>query len=94
MPSVSPDAPFRIAIQKSGRLTESCLQLLEDIGLDFAVPHGRLLAPVKNFDIELLFLRDDDIPEYVPAVGLEAMARSFAKIIAEVDKLDREELEE
>lgn len=58
-------ACLRVAMQGSGRLTEPSLELLRGIGLDFDHRQRRLFARCRNFDVELLFLRDDDIPEYV-----------------------------
>jgi len=55
---------LRIAIQKSGRLQEGSLQLLKEAGLSFN-GKDQLKTQVRNFPIELLFLRDDDIPQYV-----------------------------
>lgn len=56
---------LRIAIQKSGRLQESSLALLKESGLSFSNGKDQLKTQVHNFPIELLFLRDDDIPQYV-----------------------------
>lgn len=56
---------LRIAVQKSGRLTDKTLRLLEGIGLKFDDYKRSLLVKCRNFDVELLLLRDDDIPEYV-----------------------------
>ena len=56
---------LRIAVQSNGRLTRYSLDLLRDIGLEFEDHERRLFARCRNFDVELLFLRDDDIPEYV-----------------------------
>lgn len=56
---------MRIAIQKSGRLTEKSVALLEQAGMKFDGYKGHMIVPVQNFDIELLLIRDDDIPEYV-----------------------------
>lgn len=56
---------LRIAIQKSGRLTDKTINLLENIGLKFDGYKDRLLVRSLNFDVELLLIRDDDIPEYV-----------------------------
>ncbi|TVQ15214.1 MAG: ATP phosphoribosyltransferase [Balneolaceae bacterium] len=56
---------LRIAIQKSGRLTDKTINLLENIGLKFDGYKDRLLVKSLNFDVELLLIRDDDIPEYV-----------------------------
>jgi len=56
---------LRIAIQKSGRLTDKTISLLEGIGLKFDDYKRSLLVRCRNFDVELLLIRDDDIPEYV-----------------------------
>lgn len=56
---------LRIAIQKSGRLTEKTINLLHGIGIEFDNYKRNLMVKTRNFDIELLLLRDDDIPEYV-----------------------------
>ncbi|MFN7494539.1 MAG: ATP phosphoribosyltransferase, partial [Cyclobacteriaceae bacterium] len=57
--------PLRIAIQKSGRLQEDSLKLLKESGLHFSNGKDQLKTQARNFPIELLFLRDDDIPQYV-----------------------------
>ena len=56
---------LKIALQKSGRLSEKSLELLKKCGI--AVPNGsrKLRTKASNFPLEVLFLRDDDIPEYV-----------------------------
>ncbi len=56
---------LRIAIQKSGRLQEESLKLLKESGLAFSNGKDQLKTQATNFPIELLFLRDDDIPQYV-----------------------------
>lgn len=56
---------LRIAIQKSGRLQEGSLALLKESGLSFSNGRDQLKAPARNFPAEVLFLRDDDIPQYV-----------------------------
>ncbi len=56
---------LRIAIQKSGRLQEDSLKLLKESGLHFSNGKDQLMTQVRNLPIELLFLRDDDIPQYV-----------------------------
>lgn len=57
---------LRIAVQKSGRLSEDSVALLHDAGISFGSNPGRLLrAQAENFPLEIIFLRDDDIPEYV-----------------------------
>lgn len=56
---------LKIAVQKSGRLTEKSLNLLEECGIKISNGARKLKADVANFPIEILFLRDDDIPQYV-----------------------------
>ena len=56
---------LRIAIQKSGRLTEKSMQLLKDCGIQLQNGNRKLLSPATNFPLEIYFLRDDDIPQYV-----------------------------
>lgn len=56
---------LKIAIQKSGRLNEKSVELLKNCGLDFDNYKSSLISNVGNFPLEILFLRDDDIPEYV-----------------------------
>lgn len=56
---------LKIAIQKSGRLNEKSVEILKNSGLDFENYKSSLISPVRNFPLEILFLRDDDIPEYV-----------------------------
>ena len=57
---------LRIAIQKSGRLSEDSLQLLRDAGINLSSSPSRMLrTQANNFPLELIFVRDDDIPEYV-----------------------------
>lgn len=59
------DGTIRLAIQRSGRLTENTLDLLHSIGLDFESYGQRLLSRCRNFPLSILYVRDDDIPEYV-----------------------------
>jgi ATP phosphoribosyltransferase len=56
---------LRIAIQKSGRLNEDSIRMLKECGIEFDNGINKLKAPAFNFPLEVLFLRDDDIPEYV-----------------------------
>lgn len=56
---------LKIAIQKSGRLSEKSLALLEECGIKVSNGTGTLKSKARNFPVELLFLRDDDIPQYV-----------------------------
>jgi len=56
---------LRIAIQKSGRLQEGSLALLHESGLAFSHGKDQLKSLARNFPVEILFLRDDDIPQYI-----------------------------
>jgi len=56
---------LRLAIQKSGRLSEDSLNLIKECGIDFNKSDNKLTSKAFNFPIEFLFLRDDDIPGYV-----------------------------
>jgi len=56
---------IKIAIQKSGRLSEDSVKLLKETGINFSNGTGKLCSIASNFPIEILFLRDDDIPQYV-----------------------------
>ncbi|WP_154856336.1 ATP phosphoribosyltransferase [Cyclobacterium xiamenense] len=56
---------IRIAVQKSGRLSEESLKLIKECGIKFYNGTGKLKSTATNFPIEFLFLRDDDIPGYV-----------------------------
>jgi ATP phosphoribosyltransferase len=56
---------IRIAVQKSGRLSEESLKLFKACGIKFESGGSKLKTVSSNFPIEFLFLRDDDIPGYV-----------------------------
>jgi len=56
---------LRIALQKKGRLADDSYALLKKCGLRFAIRGGGLLARVKNMPVDLLLVRDDDIPSFV-----------------------------
>lgn len=56
---------LKIAIQKSGRLSEDSLKLIKECGIKLNNGKGKLKATADNFPLEFLFLRDDDIPGYV-----------------------------
>lgn len=56
---------LRLAIQKSGRLSEDSLQLIRECGIHFLSSSYKLKTEATNFPLEILFLRDDDIPGYV-----------------------------
>jgi ATP phosphoribosyltransferase len=56
---------IRIAIQTKGRLHEESMQLLQEAGIKLTSGKRLLLSPSSNFPCEILFLRDDDIPQSV-----------------------------
>ena len=56
---------LKIAIQKSGRLYEDSIKLLKECGIELNNGNKQLKAAAFNFPIEVYFLRDDDIPQYV-----------------------------
>lgn len=56
---------LKIAVQKNGRLSEKSLQLLEACGIKLPNGGGKLIAEATNFPLEVLYLRDDDIPQYL-----------------------------
>ncbi|MCK6695316.1 MAG: ATP phosphoribosyltransferase [Thermoanaerobaculia bacterium] len=63
---------LRIAIQKSGRLFEDSIALLRDAGIAFGNSPNRLRSQASNFPLEIIYLRDDDIPEYVEGGVVDA----------------------
>src|SRR5438105_8490052 len=56
---------LKIAIQKSGRLHEDSVNLLKECGIDISNGVNKLRTEASNFPLEVYFLRDDDIPQYV-----------------------------
>ena len=56
---------LRLAIQKSGRLSEKSLKIIEECGISFSHNKTKLKTICHNFPLEIYFLRDDDIPKYV-----------------------------
>ena len=56
---------LRIAVQKSGRLLEDSLQLLKECGIKVDSSNGKLKSVASGFPLEVLFLRNSDIPQYV-----------------------------
>ena len=56
---------LKIAIQKTGRLSEKSLALLKECGIKLSNGDRKLKTEAANFPLEILFLRDDDIPQYV-----------------------------
>ncbi|MEW5675394.1 ATP phosphoribosyltransferase [Flavobacterium enshiense] len=56
---------LKIAIQKSGRLSDESLKMLKDCGISINNGNDQLKAPATNFPLEVLFLRNSDIPQYL-----------------------------
>lgn len=56
---------LKIAVQKSGRLHDDSMKLLKECGIDVSNGVNKLKAEASNFPLEIYFLRDDDIPQYV-----------------------------
>ncbi len=77
---------LRLAIQKSGRLSEDSLQLIKACGISYPKIKSRLTAKAYNFPIEILYLRDDDIPKYVADgvadIGIVGENELFEKVKA------------
>ncbi len=59
------ELPLKLAVQRSGRLTEPTLSLLHAIGLQFESYGQRLFSHCRNFPLSILYGRDDDIPGYI-----------------------------
>jgi ATP phosphoribosyltransferase len=84
---------LKIAIQKSGRLSEDSKRLLEECGIKFSGGISVLKTTARNFPVEVLFLRDDDIPQYVEQqvadIGIlgENMVREKNKDVDIIEKL-------
>lgn len=85
---------LKIAIQKSGRLSEDSVKMLRECGIRFQSGQGKLKAEAENFPLEIFFLRDDDIPEYVAdavadigIVGENVLLEAAAKNLRTIEKL-------
>lgn len=56
---------LRLAVQKSGRLSQKSIDLLKGCGIHFEMSKGRLICSCEDFPLDLLLVRDDDIPGYI-----------------------------
>lgn len=66
MPPITPPKDrLRLALQKSGRLSTDSLDLLKSCGIRIKAPKEKLLLHSENFPVDILFVRDDDIPQLV-----------------------------
>ena len=63
---------LKIGIQKSGRLSKKSLELISDCGIYLSNGSGKLLDSASNFPLEVMYLRDDDIPQYVEEKVVDA----------------------
>lgn len=75
-------ARLRLALPNKGRLAEPSIDLLRSAGLEFELSERRLSASVANADLELLFVRTEDVAEYV-ADGLVELGLTGADVVAE-----------
>lgn len=78
---------IRIAIQSKGRLNEDSMELLREIGINVDESKRKYLSKASNFPVELLYLRDDDIPQVVASgaadlgiVGLNEVEEKGMKV--------------
>lgn len=62
---MSTPQPLRVAVQKKGRLLDSSLALLKECGVRIDNGRDQLKAPARNFPLEVLYLRNGDIPQYI-----------------------------
>lgn len=62
---VNGDGRLKIAIQKSGRLSEKSVQLLEKAGISLLKSKDQLLCRAHNFPLDIFLVRDDDIPAFL-----------------------------
>jgi ATP phosphoribosyltransferase len=56
---------LRIAVQSKGRLYDETMEMLSEAGIKLSAVKRSLLVPSRNFPVEILYLRDDDIPDAV-----------------------------
>jgi ATP phosphoribosyltransferase len=83
---------IRVAIQKSGRLSEKSLDLLKEAGINLNNGSRKLRSVAQTFPLEVIYLRDDDIPQYVEDgvahIGIVG-ENEFAEKACEVDLVER-----
>jgi ATP phosphoribosyltransferase len=77
-----PSAGLRLALPNKGRLADPSVDLLRDAGLEIELPERRLTATARNYPLELLFVRSDDVPEYVDD-GLVEIGLTGYDLVAE-----------
>jgi ATP phosphoribosyltransferase len=83
---------LRIAIQKSGRLSEKSLELMKEAGISLNNGSRKLRSVAQSYPLEVIFLRDDDIPQYVEDgvahIGIVG-ENEYAEKECEVDLIER-----
>ena len=82
---------LKIAVQKSGRLKDDSLKLLKDIGISIDNGKEQLKARATNFPIEVFYLRNGDIPQYL-ADGVVDVAIIGSNVLAEKGNSIKSEL--
>ena len=86
------ETKLKIAVQKSGRLSDDSINLLKRGGIKFNNGLGKLKSEAENFPVEIYFLRDDDIPQYV-ADGVADVGIVGENVLAEarqtVDSIEK-----
>lgn len=84
---------LKIALQKSGRLYDDSIKILKECGIELQNGMNKLLNEATNFPMQILFLRDDDIPQYVEDgvadIGIvgENIIREKNKDVVLIDRL-------
>jgi len=76
---------LKLAIQKKGRLSEKSIELINECAISFPNSTGKLVATCYDFPLEILFLRDDDIPDYVQD-GVADIGIVGENVLVESDK--------
>lgn len=76
---------LRLALQTKGRLNEGSIKLMEEAGIELVIGRRNLVSPARNFPLEVLYLRDDDIPQTV------AYGAADAGIVGENEVLEKKE---
>jgi len=91
--SIEQNPKLKIVVPNKGRLYESSISILKNIGLDFEIDDRKLSSSVSNFDIEIIYASASNIPEYVQdgivdmgITGLDLVNEKSAKVII-VEKL-------
>jgi ATP phosphoribosyltransferase len=80
---------IKLAVQKDGRLTEDTRDLLRTVGLHFESYKQRLFSICRNFPLDILYVRDDDIAEYV-AEGVVDLGIVGRNLVVETEKAVKE----